>query len=62
MAAVSVIMPAWNAAPYIGAAIDSLRAQTVADWELIVADDGSTDSTADIVAAASAADSRIRLL
>ncbi len=62
MAAVSVIMPAWNAAPYIGAAIDSLRAQTVADWELIVADDGSTDSTADIVAAASAADPRIRLL
>jgi len=55
-------MPAYNAAPYIGAAVGSLRAQTAGDWELIVADDGSTDRTAAIVSQLAAADPRIRLL
>lgn len=55
-------MPAFNAAPFVGAAIDSLRAQTTHDWELIVADDGSTDTTAHIARAAAAADRRITVL
>jgi GT2 family glycosyltransferase len=48
---VSVIIPAYNAAPTLTRAIDSVMAQTFGDWELIVVDDGSTDATADLVRA-----------
>ena len=57
--AVSVILPTWNRARIVGAAIRSVQAQVFADWELIVVDDGSEDDTADVIAAF-AADSRIR--
>lgn len=43
---VSVIMPTFNRASLIGAAIKSVRQQTVRSWELIIVDDGSTDDTA----------------
>ncbi len=46
---VSIIIPACNAAPYIGDAIRSVQQQTFTDWELLLTDDGSTDDTADIV-------------
>lgn len=46
---VSVVLPVWNAAPTIGRAVASIRAQTLADWELIAVDDGSTDGTRDIL-------------
>jgi glycosyltransferase involved in cell wall biosynthesis len=62
MATVSVIMPAYNVAAYIGAAIDSVKAQTVADWELLVVDDGSTDTTWELVRRLTVGDARIRLL
>lgn len=42
---VSVIMPAYNAEQYVEQAINSLLAQTYPHWELLVADDGSKDST-----------------
>jgi len=47
---VSIIMPAWNAARWIGAAIGSVLAQTHRDWRLVVVDDGSTDTTAAVAA------------
>jgi glycosyltransferase involved in cell wall biosynthesis len=43
---ISVIIPAYNAADYLGEAIESALAQTVAPYEIIVVDDGSTDDTA----------------
>jgi glycosyltransferase involved in cell wall biosynthesis len=45
---VSIVMPAYNRERYIGSAIDSVLAQTFADWELIVVDDGSRDGTRQI--------------
>jgi glycosyltransferase involved in cell wall biosynthesis len=47
--AFSVIVPAYNAAPTIGDTIRSVLNQTVADFELIVVDDGSTDDTSSAV-------------
>ena len=58
--AVTVVMPAHDAADFIGEAIESVLAQTFTDWELVVVDDGSTDGTAEAVAAYD--DPRVRLL
>ena len=57
---VSVIMPAYNAEAYIGDAIRSVVAQTYANWELIVVDDGSTDKTRKVVGEFSAREERIK--
>jgi glycosyltransferase involved in cell wall biosynthesis len=57
--AVSVVMPTWNREAVIGAAIRSVQAQTFADWELLVIDDGSADGTRQVMEAF-AADHRIR--
>lgn len=46
---VSVIMPVYNGATYIRAAIESILNQTYANFELIVIDDGSTDDTRKVV-------------
>ncbi|MDP9373815.1 MAG: glycosyltransferase [Chloroflexota bacterium] len=47
---VSVLMPTYAQAAFIVRAIESLRAQTLPDWELLVVDDGSPDRTAETVA------------
>lgn len=47
---VSIIIPCYNAAPWIGETLRSALAQELGDLEVIVVDDGSTDGSADIVA------------
>ena len=57
---VSVVMAVHNGAPYLRAAIDSLRGQTFGDFELIVIDDGSTDDSVAIIR--SVEEPRLRLI
>ena len=50
MPKVSIIMPVYNGARFIGQAIGSVLAQTWQDWQLLVIDDGSTDDTPELLA------------
>lgn len=59
---VSIITPCYNAATFIEATIHSIQRQTLPDWELIVVDDGSLDSSADIVRSMAKDDNRIKLI
>ncbi|MDS0284546.1 glycosyltransferase family 2 protein [Haloarcula onubensis] len=60
MTAVSVVVPAYERADVVGRAIDSALAQTVADIEVLVVDDGSEDDTEAVVG--EYADDRVRYL
>ena len=62
MPTVSVIMPAYNVEPYLAASIESVRAQTYRDWELVLVDDGSSDRTGQIADDYSGRDARIRVI
>ena len=62
MPAVSVIMPAYNVEPYIEAAITSVLAQTLRDFELIVVDDGATDATHAAAIRAAGTDPRVTVI
>ena len=62
MPRVSVLLPARNAAATLDAALASLRRQTWCDWECVVVDDGSTDATGEVAAAAAAIDPRVTMV
>ena len=57
----SVIIPVYNVAPYLRECLDSVLAQTFADWEAICVDDGSTDGSGAILDEYADRDSRIRV-
>jgi glycosyltransferase involved in cell wall biosynthesis len=58
----SVLLPCRDAAPYLTDAIDSVRAQTFVDFEVLAVDDGSRDQTAALLAAWARRDGRVRVL
>lgn len=55
---VSIITPTYNRAHTLARTINSVLAQSISDWELVIVDDGSTDNTKDLVE--SYEDSRVR--
>lgn len=57
---VSVVLPTWNRAKLLRAAIDSIKAQSYENWELIIADDGSIDDTRLVLESEAARDVRIK--
>ncbi|GEM_PF-2711820 len=59
---VSVCVPTYNYGRFLRDCIESVRAQTLSDWELIICDDGSTDETPELVKSYAALDSRIRYI
>ena len=61
MPLVSVIMPCYNMEKFIAHSIESVRNQSLTDWELLIVDDASTDKTADKVRPYCEQDERVKL-
>ncbi|HYF36620.1 MAG TPA: glycosyltransferase family A protein [Prosthecobacter sp.] len=59
---VSVVIPAYNAAGFLGKAVESAMAQSYQKLEIIVVDDGSTDNTGAVARALAARDSRVSVV
>ena len=59
---VSIITPTWNSEKYILQTIRSVQNQSYQNWEMIIVDDCSTDSTYSIVKKEMEIESRIKLL
>jgi glycosyltransferase involved in cell wall biosynthesis len=59
---VSILIPTYNGERFLAQTLDSARAQTHRELEILVGDDASTDATPGILAAAAAADPRIRVV
>ncbi|MCI9078951.1 MAG: glycosyltransferase [Lachnospiraceae bacterium] len=59
---VTVIMPVYNAEKYLAEAIESILVQTYSNFEFIITNDGSTDSSEDIIKKYAAKDKRIRMV
>lgn len=57
-----VVIPAYNAADYLGAALDSLGRQSRRDWVAVVVDDGSTDATLAVAAAFATGEPRLQVI
>ena len=60
--AISVLIPVWHAVRFLPAALDSVLAQTFADFEVIAIDDGTRDGSSEVLAAFAARDRRVRVV
>lgn len=58
----SLVIPAWNAEPYLEETVRSVISQTRRDWTLVIVDDGSKDRTGKIALELAAEDSRISVI
>jgi glycosyltransferase involved in cell wall biosynthesis len=58
---VSIVVPAYNAAPTLASSVNSLRASTVSSIEILIVDDASTDATRDVGQALAAEDGRVKV-
>jgi len=59
---VSIVIPAFNSDRFLGSTLRSVQEQSLTDWECVVVDDGSTDSTSEIAREFAAQDSRFRVV
>src|SRR5579871_790612 len=59
---IGIVIPAYNACRFLAPTLDAILAQSVADWECVVVDDGSGDNTAALIADYMARDPRIRMV
>ena len=62
MPAVSVVVPVYNVKELLPLCLDSIAAQTFADFECILVDDGSTDGSAEVCDAYAAKDGRFHVI
>lgn len=60
--ALSIVMPMYNVANFIGKAIESVKQQTYDNWELIIVNDGSTDGSRDQAKAAIGGNPKIKIV
>lgn len=58
----SVILPVYNVAPWLGAALRSVRAQTETSWECLCVDDGSVDASAEVLLTAVRQEPRFKVI
>lgn len=59
---ISIIIPVYNAAEYIVKCVDSVKKQSISEWELIIVDDGSSDSSGSLCDKMAEDDARIRVI
>ncbi len=59
---ISIVIPTYNAAAHLAATTESVRAQTFAGWELVLFDDGSSDTTVSLAEELARNDERIRVV
>src|ERR1044072_404296 len=60
--AVSIVLPFRNEAEHVAECLESIRVQTLEEWELLAIDDGSEDGSPAIVRAFAEGDARVRLI
>lgn len=62
MTFISIVIPVYNAQEYLSQCVDSVKEQTFQDWEIILVDDGSTDSSPELCDQLALSDSRITVI